>query len=44
MQMSIKYWFWQKEPYGKQGSFEYAIGDDDNDDIRPLCIKFLQMI
>lgn len=34
----------QKETYGKKGSFEYAIGDDDNDDIRPLCIKLLQMI
>ena len=34
----------QKEPYGKKGSFEYAIGDDDNDYIRPWSLKLLQMI
>ena len=29
----------KKGPYGKKSSFQYFIGYDDNDDIRPLCIK-----
>ena len=29
----------KKGPYGKKRSFQYFIGYDDNDDIRPLCIK-----
>ena len=34
----------KKEPYGKTNSFKYFIGYNDNDDIRPLCIKLPQMI
>ena len=34
----------KKEHYGKKSSFKYFIGYDDNDDIRPLCIKLPQMI
>ena len=34
----------KKEPYGKKSSLKYFIGYDDNDDIRPLCIKLSQMI
>ena len=29
----------KKEPYGTKKSIEYFIGYDDNDVIRPLCIK-----
>ena len=28
----------KKEPYGKNNSFTYFIGYDDNDVIRPLCL------
>ena len=35
----------RKEPYGKYKSIEYFIGyNGDDDAIRPLCIKFPQMI
>ena len=34
----------KRESYGKKNSFKYFIGDDDIDDIRPLCIKLPQMI
>ena len=34
----------EKEPYGKKGSLKYFIGYSDNDVIRPLFIKFPQMI
>ena len=34
----------KKEPYDKKSSFKYFIGYDDNDVIRPLCIKLPQMI
>ena len=37
----------KKEPYGEKSSFKYFLGyNDDNDDdvIRPLCIKVHQMI
>ena len=34
----------KKEPFSKKSSFKYFIGCDDNDDIRPLCIKLPQMI
>ena len=38
----------KKEPYGTNKSIKYFIGynddDDDNDVIRPICIKLLQMI
>ena len=35
----------KKEPYRKKGSFKYFIGYNDEDDtIRPLCVKFPQMI
>ena len=32
------------EPYGTKKSIKYFIGYDDNDVIRPLCIKLPQMI
>ena len=35
----------KKEAYGKKSSFKYFLGyNDDDDDIRPLCIKLPQMI
>ena len=34
----------KKEPFSKKSSFKYFIGCDDNDDIRPLCIKLPQMM
>ena len=34
----------KKEIYGKKSSFKCFIGYNDNDDIRPLCIKLPQMI
>ena len=34
---------YKKEPYGNKCSFKYFIGYNDNDVIRPLCIKFPQM-
>ena len=33
----------KEEPYGKRSSFKYFIGSNNNDVIRPLCIKLLQM-
>ena len=33
----------KEEPYGTKNSFKYFIGYNDNDVIRPLCIKFPQM-
>ena len=34
----------RKGPYGKENSFKYIIGYNDNDGIRPFCIKLLQII
>ena len=34
----------KKEPFGTKNSFKYFIGYNDNDDIRPLCIKLPHMI
>ena len=35
----------KEEPYGKKNSFKYLIGYIDDDDvIKPLCIKLPQMI
>ena len=34
----------KKEPYGTKKSIKDFIGYDDNDVIRPLCIKLPQMI
>ena len=35
----------KKEPYGKKSSFKYFLGYNDDDNvIRPLCIKLPQMI
>ena len=34
----------KKEPYGTNKSVKYFIGCSDDDDIKPLCIKLLQMI
>ena len=33
----------KEEPYGTQNSFKYFIGYNDNDFIRPLCLKLSQM-
>ena len=33
----------KKEPYGKNNSFIYFIGYNDNDAIRPLCLKLSKM-
>ena len=33
----------KKEPYGKNNSLIYFIGYNDNDVIRPLCLKFSKM-
>ena len=33
----------KKEPYGTKNSLKYFIGYNDNDNIRPLCIRFPQM-
>ena len=34
----------KKVPYGKESSFKYFLGYNDDDAIRPLCIKLPQMI
>ena len=34
----------KEEPYGSKNSFKYFIGYDDNDVIRPLCMKLPRMI
>ena len=34
----------QKNPYGKESSFKYFLGYNDDDIIRPLCIKISQII
>ena len=34
----------QREPYGQNNSFKYFIGYDDNDDIRPSCMRLTQLI
>ena len=33
----------KKKPYGNKNSFKYFIGYNDNDIIRPLCIRLPQM-
>ena len=33
----------EEKPYGTKKSFKYFIGYNDNDVIRPLCIKLPQM-
>ena len=33
----------KKEQYGKYNSFKYFIGYNDNDVVRPLCLKLSQM-
>ena len=33
----------KKEPYGTKNSYKYFIGYNDNDNIRPLCIRLPQM-
>ena len=33
----------KKEPYGNKNSFKYFVGYNDNDVIRPLCIRLPQM-
>ena len=33
----------KEEPYGTNNSFRYFIGYNDNDTIRPLCLKLPQM-
>ena len=32
----------KKEPYGTKNSHKYFIGYNDNDNIRPLCIRLPQ--
>ena len=34
----------KEEPYGTKNSFKYFIAYNDNDVIRPLCVKLPQMI
>ena len=34
----------KKEPYGKKGSIKYFVGYNDEDVIRPLCVKFPQVV
>ena len=34
----------KKEPYGTKNSFKCFIGYNDNDVIRPLCVRLPQMI
>ena len=34
----------KKEPYGKESSFKYFVGYNDDDVIRSLCIKLSQVI
>ena len=34
----------KRESYDNNGSFEYFIGYNDSDNIRPFCIMFSQMI
>ena len=33
----------KKEPYGTKNSHKYFIGYNDNDAIRPLCVRLSQM-
>ena len=33
----------KKEPYGTKNAFRYFIGYNDNDVIRPLCVRLSQM-
>ena len=33
----------KKEPYGTKNAFKYFIEYNDNDVIRPLCVRFPQM-
>ena len=33
----------KKQQYGTKNSFKYVIGYNDNDIIRPLCIRLSQM-
>ena len=33
----------KEEPYGTKNSFKYFIGYNDDDVIKPLCIKLSQM-
>ena len=33
----------KEEPYGTTNSFKYFIGYNDNDVVRPLCVKLPQM-
>ena len=34
----------KKESYGKKGSIKHFVGYNDEDVIRPLCVKFPQMV
>ena len=42
--MVIKYWFLKKNHVAQKSSLKYFIGYNDDDVIRPLCIKIPQMI
>ena len=41
--MLVKYQFLKKEPYGTKNSLNYFIEYNDNDVIRPLCIRLPKM-
>ena len=41
--MLIKYQFLKKKSYGTKGSFKYFIVYNDNNVIRPLCIRLPEM-
>ena len=41
--MLIKILVSKEEPHGTKNLFKYFIGYNDNDTIRPLCIKLPQM-
>ena len=34
----------KKESYGEKGSIKYFVGYNDEDVIRPLCVKFPKMV
>ena len=34
----------KKEPYGTKKALKYFVGYNDNDVIRPLCLRFIEMI
>ena len=41
--MLIKYYFLKKNHMAKKNAFKYFTGYNDNDVIRPLCLRLSQM-